>query len=251
VSDEIGGLSDDSASPAGNRRKPKKLVNREIVSLDTVPQDTIPQDRVPQDTVSLDTAPPSELADLFADPPLVGNEKREDFDRFFSAINAAVKPVDAIAWLYTWDVVYLSWEIRRERTVKADIIKSAQMDFVSELLGSNNLVQSTRTGLSKKLPRLQPKGEARQWFKNPKSQPEAAKILADNGYECSDILAEAYILGADNIDAIDRRIASYEIRRMAVMRAVEDYNEKFAQKLDAASEDMIEAEFKDLPPENA
>ena len=64
-------------------------------------------------------------------------------------------------------------------------------------------------------------------------------------------MAEAYILGADNIDAIDRRIASYETRRMASMRAVADYNEKFAQKLDAASEDMIEAEFKDLPPENA
>ena len=249
MSDQVGGLSDDPASRTNERRKPKKLADREIVPLDEVPLDTVPQNTVRLDTVP-PAAPPSELAVLF-DPPLVGNEKREDFDRFFSAITAAVKPADAIAWLYTWDVVYLSWEIRRERTVKADIIKSAQMDFVSELLGSNNLVQSTRTGLSKKLPRLQPKGEARQWFKNPKSQPEAAKILADNGYECSDILAEAYILGADNIDAIDRRIASYEIRRMAVMRAVEDYNEKFAQKLDAASEDMIEAEFKDLPPENA
>jgi hypothetical protein len=53
------------------------------------------------------------------------------------------------------------------------------------------------------------------------------KKLADHGYGASDILAEAYDVGAANIDAIDRRIASYETRRMAVMRAVETYNEKF------------------------
>jgi transposase InsO family protein len=32
-------------------------------------------------------------------------------------------------------------------------------------------------------------------------------------------LARAYILGAENIDAVDRRIASYEARRMAAMGA--------------------------------
>ena len=116
MSNQIGGLSGESASPAGNRGKPKKLLNREIVPL------------APR------VAPPSELAHFFADPPLVGNEKREDFDRFFSAITAASKPVDAIAWLFTWDIAYLSWEIRRERVVKADIIKSAQILAVGRFL---------------------------------------------------------------------------------------------------------------------
>ena len=74
--------------------------------------------------------------------------------------------------------------------------------------------------------------------------------LADNGYGPSDLLSEAYIIGAANINAIDRRIASYEARRMAVMRAVEAYNEKFAGKLEAAK-DIVEAEFTDLPAENA
>ena len=35
------------------------------------------------------------------------------------------------------------------------------------------------------------------------------------------------------------------------MRAVENYNEKFARKLDTASENIAEAEFTDLPPEPA
>ena len=187
MSDQTGGSSVDSALPAGNRRKPKKFVNREIVSLDTVPQDTIPQDAVPLGT------PPSELADFF-DPPLVGNEKREDFDRFCMAITLAVKPSDAIAWLYTWDVVCLSWEIRRERAVKAGIIKSLQIDFLSGLLKLGNLVSLTGTGASKIPGRPNGNFEARQWVNNPKSLPEISKLLADSGYGPSDILAKAYIL---------------------------------------------------------
>jgi predicted outer membrane protein len=74
--------------------------------------------------------------------------------------------------------------------------------------------------------------------------------LVDNGYEPKDILSEAYIIGAAEIDAIDRRIASYEARRMAVMRAVDAYNEKFARKLEAAR-DIVDAEFTDLPTKKA
>jgi hypothetical protein len=231
VSDQNDGLSGESASPAGNRRKTKKLPDRKIVPLDTAPP----------------AVPPSGLAQLFADPPLVGNEKREDFDRFFSAITAAVNPPDAIAWLYTWDIAYLSWEIKRERVVKADIINSARISAVGRIL------DSIEDGASFLSPTLLDVGKndraARLSESNSKSRREIDKKLADNGYGPSDILLAAYNLGAANIDAIDRRIASYETRRMAVMKALEAYNEKFARKLDAASEDIVEAEFKDLPAE--
>jgi hypothetical protein len=130
VSDQIDGASEDSISRRSKRGRPEKLANGETVP--TVPADAVPLNTTPP------AAPPSDLAELFFDPPLAGNEKRRDFDRFSSAITAAAKPIDAIAWLYTWDVICLSWEIRRERAVKADIIKSAQMDLVSRLLASTD-----------------------------------------------------------------------------------------------------------------
>jgi hypothetical protein len=232
VRDQNSGLSNDFASPADGRRT--MLANRDVV---------------PQDEVAV-AAVPDELGHLFADPPLVGNEKPNDFNRFFEAIGAAVRPLDAIAWLYTWDIACLSWEIRRERAVKAGIIKSAQIDFVSDLLKSGKL--RSADGLSAVLARLGgTEAEARRWFNDPKSLPKITEKLTDNGYEASDILAGAYVLGADNIDAIDRRIASYESRRMVTVRQVEIYNEKLARKLDAASKDIVEAEFNDLPAEGA
>src|ERR1700730_10042487 len=79
--------------------------------------------------------PPKELENFFDDPPLVGTERREDYENFFSMIAMAAKPADAIAWLLVKDVVYLSWEIRRERRIKAEIIKLRQKEanFASEL----------------------------------------------------------------------------------------------------------------------
>jgi hypothetical protein len=217
-----------SASRAGTRRKSRKSAKRNTDPLDAVWLVT----------------PPTELAKFFADPPLVGLENREDFYRFFAAIAAAIKPPDAIAWLFTWDVVCLSWEIRRERAVKADIIKSAMRDGAARLLGL-----------------IEPLGQDYEDDDDDEDlrhshtkilmfTSEHATKLADNGYGPSDLLSEAYIIGAANINAIDRRIASYEARRMAVMRAVEAYNEKFARKLEA-EKDIVEAEFTDLPAENA
>jgi hypothetical protein len=59
-------------------------------------------------------APPKELAFMFADPPLVGDEKREDFDKLLIAIAGAVNPADEIVWLSVLGIANLSWEIRRE-----------------------------------------------------------------------------------------------------------------------------------------
>jgi hypothetical protein len=132
----------------------------------------------------------------------------------------------------TWDVICLSWEIKRERAVKAEIIQSAVGRAAARFLG---LIEA-----------LGQQYDGENYTEIRRFTSEDSAKLADNGYTPSDMLAEAYILGAADIDAIDRRIASYEARRMAVMRAVEAYNEKFARKLEDAR-DIVDAEYTDLP----
>jgi len=56
---------------------------------------------------SMGQLPPG-LASLFNDPPLVGDEKREDYESLFSAIVSAINPGDAIAWLLARDFSDLS-----------------------------------------------------------------------------------------------------------------------------------------------
>jgi hypothetical protein len=54
---------------------------------------------------------------------------------------------------------------------------------------------------------------------------------------------EAYRRGASHIDAVDKRIASYEARRVEIVREIERCNERFARDLDTASSSIIDGEF--------
>jgi hypothetical protein len=56
-------------------------------------------------------------------------------------------------------------------------------------------------------------------------------------------LARAYQRGAGEIDAIDKRIARYELRRNEILKQIALRNERKAQKLAKASSDIIEGEF--------
>ena len=170
--------------------------------------------------------PPKELEQFFDDPPLVGTERREDYENFFSVIAMAVKPVDAIDWLLLIDVAYLSWEIRRERRIKAEIIKLRQKEaqFPSELA-----ITRADFALS------QIAAQDPSAFKKKDWKPEAK--------EGDSMLAEGYILGDYDIDVIDKRIASYEYRRNTALREMYLRSEKMARLLEKASSDVIDAEF--------
>jgi len=182
--------------------------------------------------------PPAGLAQLFDDPPLVGDEKREDYDNLFSAVAAAIDPVDAIAWLLTRDIADLSWEIKRERRLKLQVIKSQEIEVVRRLL----IPPKPEFTMDLEDDPNDMKKEAEQWGADPKARRGIDKTLIEMGYDASYIFRTALNRAAEHIDAIDRRIASYELRRMAAMRALEHYSEALARRVKAAS-DVIEGEL--------
>jgi hypothetical protein len=187
--------------------------------------------------------PPAALAKLFADPPLVGNETREEYESLFNAIADAAKPEDAIAWLFVRDITDLSWEIRRERSRKLQVIKSYHQSRVRQLLTPPGLFTGNFRVQEVDPDAVKIAEEMRQWATDPKARRRIDKKLADAGYDASEILKIAMNEAADWIDATDRRIATYELRRMAALRAVEHYNETLARRLKAFSSEVIEGKF--------
>ena len=165
-----------------------------------------------------------------------------EYDHLFSAIVDAADPKDAIEWLFIRDIADLSWEIRRERAVKAQVIKSARNEVVEDLLTPVDM--SILAGIGP--PGMDLRGDRtdlKKWQSDPKSRPAIEKKLAGSGHDEPSILAGAYIQAAASIDAIDRRIASNELRRMAALREVAAYSAKLAGQLKAASGAVIEGEF--------
>jgi hypothetical protein len=54
---------------------------------------------------------------------------------------------------------------------------------------------------------------------------------------------------ADAIDAIDRRIAAYEARRMMALKMIEHYDEALARRLKRTSADLIEGDYTEAAAE--
>jgi hypothetical protein len=185
--------------------------------------------------------PPKELEALFENLPLVGRERREEYDAFFSAIARAEPPSDAIDWLLLKDLVDLSWEIRRERRINVEIIKLNQTEVISDLLKST-FDQADRLGSAvNRIFVARP--EAQLWASDAETRKTIELKLKEKGHCPDSVLAQAYLRGARDIDAIDKRIALYELRRNRILKEIGLRGKRKAQKLAKASSDIIEGEF--------
>jgi hypothetical protein len=168
---------------------------------------------------------PAELEKLFEKFPLVGSEKREDYDAFALAVATALDPTDFILWIHVREFVDISWELQRERKIKAAIVMLKAKEARTSLD-----IAMTRADYERQ--RVNPSA-----FTKRDSKPK----VIDDEFELG--LPEGYMCGHRDIDIIDTRIASYLFRRHAVLREIERYSESLARKLDKAASDMIDGDF--------
>jgi hypothetical protein len=178
--------------------------------------------------------PPMEMGSFFDDAPLVGNERFEEYEGVFTAIARALNPTNFIGWQCVGRITDLAWYIRRERVLKAQIIKLYHKEIVSELLG--DMFKNPMLGVSE---------DAQRWESDPKARREVDQRLAEKGHTPDSVLAQAYMRGADQIDASDKRTASYEMRSIVILREASLYSEKLARQIEQASSDVVEGKFVD------
>jgi hypothetical protein len=186
---------------------------------------------------------PDSLVEFLDDPPLVGDETRESYEIFFEAVVAGVKPANPIDWLYTKDVVDLSVQIRRERTILAGVVRFFQTEVVRDLLKATADASNPLEAAVYRI--FNASDDSQRWASDPIARKEIDARLIAKGHPPSAVLAEAYMRGASHIDAIDKRIASYEARRVGIVREIERRNERFARDLEAASTSIIDGEFRE------
>jgi hypothetical protein len=65
------------------------------------------------------------------------------------------------------------------------------------------------------------------------------------------IIAETLAGRIDDIERIDRMIASAEQRRSAMLREVDRHRASLASRLRLASDEVVQAEFEDVTPGHA
>ena len=146
-----------------------------------------------------------------------------------------VKPKDFLEEMWVRDVVDLTWDSLRMRRVKTSLLTSALGEGLDELgimgwKGAGKL--------------------SNQWAKrNRQSVKQLDKKLTSEGLSIEAPIAHVLASRIDQFERIDRMIMNAEARRNAALREIDRHRASLSLALRQASDDVIEAEFEDVPPQ--
>jgi hypothetical protein len=186
--------------------------------------------------------PSKELERFFGDPPLIGNERLEDYLAFRSVIERAAKPADDIARLLVWELASIWWVIRRERQIKVEIIKQKQQEAVAKSQGYTraDYERELRAAERRSMPRVE--DDEPSMFRKKGSEP-----IEKKQEDPISLLAQAYLHDDGNaIEGCEWRLSRLEFRRSALLREVERRNQIVVRDADRAASSIVDAEFKEV-----
>jgi hypothetical protein len=130
----------------------------------------------------------------------------------------------------------LVWEILRLRRSKTAIVnlgfRAALKEVIMQLLFKSGDLKLLVEGQSKRL--------ALEWFSDPDVKKEIAGLLRDFHLDETAIEAEAFRKSADDLERIDRLMASAEARRDKALVCIAQYRGDFGALLRERSDRLVD-----------
>jgi hypothetical protein len=170
---------------------------------------------------------------------LLENEDAAAYDEVFARISAVVKPADFLEEIWVRDVVALVWEAFRLRRLKTCLLETGTPRGLARVFSSF-------------LPHARVNELATGWARRDGDRIKQVEGLLDQtGLTVEHIMAETLADRIDDIERIDRMIASAEQRRSAMLREIDRHRASLAARLRLASDEVVQAEFEDVTPGRA
>ena len=169
---------------------------------------------------------------------LLESEDARSYDGIFTRISAAVKPVDFLEEIWVHDVAALVWEAFRLRRLKTRLMEAAAPRGLARVLSyflSHETAKEIVVG----------------WARDGRSTKQIKTLLEQSGVTMEHVMAETLAERIEDIERIDRMIASAELRRSAMLREVDRHRAGLASRLRLASDEVVEAEFEEVAPRQA
>jgi len=164
--------------------------------------------------------------------PLIRGEDGCAYNELCARIAAAVRSKDFLEEIWVRDVADLSWDVFRLRLIKAKFwtsqVAAAIRCTLQDVCGesqANKLSREWETGAIGRIDQL-----------------------AATGRTVESLTADVFFANSENLERIDRMIMKAEARRNAALHAIERRRSSMAQALRRASDDVVDAEFVDVAP---
>ena len=161
---------------------------------------------------------PTELMRLSEQPHLLPGESVRDFETVRQMMVDDIQPETNIEWLWTLDLVELSWEILRYRRLKARILDAHRAAAIEEIL--QRLDGAGMPPEARPMVQLQARRAAAEWRDDPDAAADIEARLHRSGIDCIDINAEVFVQARELFDVFDQLIHLAQNRRIALLREI-------------------------------
>jgi hypothetical protein len=168
--------------------------------------------------------------------PLLSAESEAEFNNIRDALTQEIRPSGIIDQMWVDDIACGIWETARLRRCKAGIINAAFVPALKRVL--TELLRHSGASLpdaSEQAAKL-----AGAWFTERAAKKEAYRLLKKFRLDEMAIEAEAIRHSLEDLEVIDRLLASLEARRNRALRCLTEYREILATKLKQSSKQILD-----------
>jgi hypothetical protein len=169
--------------------------------------------------------------DAIAHPPtLLPGERLEDYEALRGNIICEIAPQSGIEWLWTVDLVELSWDIQRYRVLRHKVLEMHRQNAIESALrrvdgaGIPSAFQQEAC--------CQIKQNAAQWRDDPTAAIEIETRLASFGFDARSIDLEVIVQAREIFVMFDSPMHSAQNRRMFLLREI-NCRRSFAKRVKA------------------
>jgi hypothetical protein len=177
-------------------------------------------DHPPQARCSSDlqiTIPPL-FQRLLQPAALLPGENPSDYEQLRDSIIEEVEPQSGIEWLWTADLVDLSWDIIRYRALRQKSLEVRRRDAIEAMLRRIDLPGIPQGFLP--FARERTKENAEQWRSDPIACAEIEARLSDQGIDQGSLNAELLVQTSELFMLFDGLIQSAQTRRVLLLREI-------------------------------
>jgi hypothetical protein len=185
-------------------------------------------------------SPPAELKS-FSDPcDLLPGENRGDFEAIRQMMVDDVQPETNVEWLWTLDLVELSWEILRYRRLKQRVLAQHRHCAIKAILlrlDGEGMPAERFQHLEFQIGRV-----AAEWRDDADSAVEIEARLRQHGFDDTALDAEVFYQARGSFAMFDELMHAAQNRRMVLLREI-SIRREFVKRAKSSSDAVIEGKF--------
>ena len=161
---------------------------------------------------------PAEFKTLEEPSCLLPGESRREFELIRQMIIEEIGPQTNIEWLWTLDLIELSWEILRYRRLKEKTLQVYRGNAIASLL--QRLDGAGMPAHSRIMVQVHCERAATEWYEDREAASEIEARLEKNGFDSSAINAEVFAQAQQAFGLFDQLMQSAQHRRITLLREI-------------------------------